>query len=384
MQFPSPLLAIALISPAVAGDAKSPVATSPGGWEFSLSAGPSVRNVGQIKINSGYRSGGFLLPSFVGDNSLVTPPVGDPGVYGDRTYDDGYVFRDASTEGVDGSTWYWGYNSASQVQGDELVFHATGFQSIRADATRAPAGGPSTSDSLIGAAPHIQFDARSPHFLGPFRLGFTAAMDFTKVGQSLAFSNFAATQTRDDFRLDYEDRYDLDGVIPPQAPYAGGFDGPGPLIGNLPVIRTVTPVLLGTDTAVVSNQVWSSIDIDALSFTFGPTLGLERGAFDFAVSGGLIVNLYDWSARQSETLSVTSAAGTAGVARWAESSSGAAVRPGLYLQGESGYAFTENFGLGAYLRLDAAPEFRAQAGPTVFKIDPYGLSVGLQFRYQLP
>ena len=90
-------------------------------------------------------------------------------------------------------------------------------------------------------APHLQFDARSPHHLGPFRIGFSAGLDFMKADQSLAFSNFSATQTRDDYRLDYEDRYDLQGVIPPQAPYAGTIGGAGPLIDNIPVIRTITP-----------------------------------------------------------------------------------------------------------------------------------------------
>ena len=87
------LFPIALLGrvPAFAGDAKSPVSSSGGDWEFSLSAGPAVRTLGQLKINSGYRSGGFALPSLVGSDSLTIPPVGDTTGYADREYDDGYV-----------------------------------------------------------------------------------------------------------------------------------------------------------------------------------------------------------------------------------------------------------------------------------------------------
>ncbi len=158
-------------------------------------------------------------------------------------------------------------------------------------------------------APHLQFDARSPYHLGPFRIGFSAGLDFTKADQSLAFSNFSATQTREDFRLDYGDRYDLDGVIPPMAPCAGSLGGPGPLISNIPIIRTSTPVLISTDTGSFGNQVSSSIEIE--------------------------------------------------------------------------YAVTRDIGIGGFLRLDAAGEFRARAGPTVSKIDPYGVTAGVQIRFAL-
>lgn len=369
------------VAPAFAGDAKSPAASG-GDWEFSLSVGPAVRTLGQVKINSGYRSGGFLLPSLVGPNSLTVPPVGDTGGYADREYNHGYVRQDAGTS-FDGATWNWGYDSALQVQGGQLVYQATGFQSIRSDTSGAPNAGPASKDTLDGVAPHLQFDARSPYRIGPFRIGLTAGFDFIKTDQSLAFSNFSAAQTLDNYRLDYEDRYDLDGVIPPLAPYAGSLIGPGPLIGNTPVIRTITPVLISTDTGTFRNQVSSSIEIDAFSFTLGPTFSFREGPFEFAVSGGVIVNLYDWSARQSESLDSTTAAGDSRVATWNESQSGTKVRPGLFAQAELDYAVNEEVGLGGFIRLDAAGEFRAQAGPTVYEIAPYGVTAGFLVRLMI-
>ncbi|MCW1886914.1 hypothetical protein OKA04_19395 [Luteolibacter flavescens] len=381
MRIQIPLLLLGCV-PVLAGDSKNPAPTSGGDWEFSLSAGPAVRTLGQVKINSGYRSGGFTLPSLVGSDSLTVPPIGDTTGYADREYNDGYVRQDAGT-GTDGTTWHWGYDSASQVQGEQLVFQATGFQSIRGDLSNAPNSGPASKDTLDGIAPHIQFDVRSPHYIGPFRVGFSAGMDFIKTDQSLAFSNFSATQTREDYRLDYVDRYDLQGVIPPQAPYAGSYAGPGPLIDNIPAIRNITPVLIFTDTATFANQVHSSINIDAFSFTMGPTFSLRKGPLEFAFSGGVIVNVYDWSARQSETLDGTSSTGVTRIAQWQEHDSGVKVRPGFYAQTDVTYALNEQLGFGGFLRLDAASEFRAQAGPTIYKIDPYGVTAGLQLRWML-
>jgi len=58
------------------------------------------------------------LPAFA--QSDPGPPTGG-GI--NRSYDDGYVFVD-STGDPFGYTSYWGYQNASQIQGDFLVFHS--------------------------------------------------------------------------------------------------------------------------------------------------------------------------------------------------------------------------------------------------------------------
>lgn len=369
--------------PALAGEPKPATASTGGDWEFSISVGPAYRNIGQVDIHGGYRSGGFALPSFVGSESLTTPSIGDANTVSDRQYNDGFVRQDAGTAS-DGSTWNWGYDNPGQVQGNQLVYQATGFRSIRGDVVNAPATGPSRNRDLEGISPHLQFDARSPQRLGLFRVGFSAALDFVKTDRSLHFSNFSARQTRDDYRLDYEDRYDLDGVIPPLAPYQGSFGGPGPVINNLPSSRGIVPVLIGSETADFSNAVFSSIDLNALNLAFGPTLSLEHGRFDFALSAGLTLNIYDWETRQDEALQVTTAAGTTEIADWSDRDHGVKLRPGAYLQGQLGYQFTERFGASAFARIDAAKSFHVGAGPTTYEIDPYGVTAGLMLRFTLP
>jgi hypothetical protein len=379
-----PGLLVIAAEPSSAGDAKSAVASASGSdWQFSISAGPAWRQVGEVRVSGGYRSGGLTLPSLVGGNSLVTPPIGDPATYADRTYDDGYVYQDAGTPN-DGYTWNWGYNQASQIQGDQLVFSATGSQSVYSESRSAPGAGTSGSRDLEGLAPHLQIDAVSPHRLGPFRVGFSAGLDFTSVERNLAFSGFSLTQLRQDYRLDYIDYYDLDGVVPPQAPYQGSFGGPGPSIGNRPSSGTMTPVLLGSESAFFSNGVISSLDLNALAITLGPSLTLSEGRFDFAVSGGVSLNVYDWEARQNERLEVTTAAGTTTYASWADQDHGVKFRPGVYVQGEAGFRITEVLGVTGFARLDAAKEFSVGAGPTLYEVDPCGATVGMMFRYTLP
>jgi hypothetical protein len=370
--------------PSLAGDAKSAPALSAGnGWQFSISAGPAWRQIGDVRVSGGYRSGGLALPSLVGGNSLVTPPIGDPDSYADRTYNDGYVNQDAGTPN-DGYTWNWGYDQASQIQGNQLAFSATGSQSVYSESRSALGTGTSGSRDLEGMAPHLQIDAVSPHRLGPFRVGFSAGLDFTSADRNLAFSGFSLNQMREDYRLDYVDYYDLDGVVPPQAPYQGSFDGPGPSIGNRPSSSTVTPVLLGSESALFSNAVISSFELNALNITLGPSLTLSEGRFDFAVSGGVSLNVYDWEARQNERLEVTTAGGTATYASWADQDQGVKFRPGIYLQGEAGFRINEVLGVTGFARLDAAKEFSVGAGPTRYEVDPYGTTMGMMLRFTLP
>lgn len=376
-------LFLALLTfPAFAGSAKEPLLAS-GDWEWSVSVGPSYRNVGSIKANLGYRSHSVPLPTFVGTDSLTVPAIGTESTYADRFYNDGYVRQDPGTS-IDGSTWFWGYDNAAQIQGGQLVYSATGAQSIRRETTPTSSLGSSYRNTLQGFAPHIQIDGRSRQEIAGFRIGISAAFDFTRMDQSYAFSNYSVSQFRDDYRLDYVDRYDLNGVIPPLAPYSGSFGGPGPLIGNLPTQRQVSSVLLGTDTAIISNHVRSTIDIDVSSLTLGPTLSRSFGPVDTSFQAGMILNVFHWRGRQSETLVATNAAGATTVASWYEGRSGTKLRPGCFIQAEASYRMNQDWSLATWLRLDTAREFRATTGPSVFRVDPSGFTTGLMVRYELP
>ncbi|WP_193210709.1 hypothetical protein [Luteolibacter marinus] len=379
---PTLILSCLLTLPAAAGDLMVPDAME-GGWRWSLSAGPSFRSVGSLKINAGYRSSLYDIPSLVGIDTTDIPAIGTIGDYAEREYNDGYVRQDGGTA-IDGSTWYWGYDNGGQVQGDRLAFSATGFRSVRSDMGSSRGLGAASRDHLQGIAPHIQLDGVSPHEVGGFQLGFSLGFDFTKVDQTLAFSSLAQTQSRDDYRLDYTDYFDLDGVIPPLAPYGGTVGGPGPLIGNLPSDRVVTETLIGSESAIVSNLANASIDINVVTVTLAPSLSRTFGPLDYSMQAGLILNVYQWDARQNERLTAATSAGKAVLGSWSESNSGTKFRPGLFAQADAAYRIAGDLSLAAYLRFDVASEFRAQAGPTVYKFDPTGMATGFMVRYDFP
>ncbi|MBK1825672.1 hypothetical protein [Haloferula rosea] len=371
--------------PLSAGTSKSPIDSgrNSGDWQWSISMAAGIRKVGELKINSSYRSKSLIPPSFVGGNSLTVPPVGDLGSNSDREYNDGYVRQDAST-GFDGLTQYWGYQNSGQVQGDQLAYQATGYQSIYNQSFNIPRHGPASRDTLQAVSPHIQADLATPWKIGGLRVGWSVGFDFASVDQGIGFSNWSGRQTRDDYRLDYEDRYDLGGVIPPLPPYAGSDQGAGALIPNRPGSRSITPVLLFTDVATFSNRVFANIDVDVYSFTFGPSLTQSWGGIDLSVQAGIICNVYNWQGQQAERLSVTTRRGTSTYAAWVDENSGVKFRPGVYAQGDITYDVGERFRIGAYFRLDTASEFRGQAGPTIFKLDPSGFNSGFQIRYTMP
>lgn len=377
------LVAFALLLPcaAFAGDAKAPIpAAKKDGWQWSLSGGPAWHYMGRLTYTGRSRSQSLALPSYVGENSLTVPPVGDESAIDERYYNDGYVRMDPGTP-VDGSTWFWGYENASQVQGQDLVYHATGYQSIRNDdiATRP---GARTDEDLGQFGFEIRADVLTPWRLGPFRVGGMIGLGMVSSNQSLAFGNHSTTQTRDDYRLDYTDRYSLgEEVVPPAAPYYGTHTGPGPLMPNIPASRTITPVLLYTDTAVFTNKVRADFRDDSMALTLGPSLNYHQGLWDFVASGGLILEVHHYSTRQYEQLNVSSAQYSGVQARWAEGSSGTKFRPGLFLQAGVRYDVGNDWHIGGYARGEIADDFSVAAGPSLFEFDPVGFTLGFELGY---
>ena len=297
----------------------------------------------------------------------------------ERFYNDGYVRQDAGTA-IDGSTWFWGYDNAAQVQGSNLVYQATGFQSIRRD-TIGTASGARTRDSMRDTGIELRADVLTPWKLGPFRIGGMIGLGIVSADQSIRFSNHNTGQFRDDYRLDYVDSYDLGEVVPPQAPYAGTIGGPGPLIQNVPSSRSLTPVLLFTDAAAYTNQVRADFRDDFIGLTIGPSLVYQQGPWTFVASGGVILEFHHYTTRQYETLNVAGAAGTTGFAQWAEGDSGTKFRPGLFLQAAARYDVGNNWHLGAYVRGEIADEFRVNAGPSMFRFEPLGFTLGCELGY---
>jgi hypothetical protein len=163
----------------------------------------------------------------------------------DHFYDDGFnrvdVNGSAST-----NTFFWGYQGAAQVPGNDTVVMNSSS---------------ATTSSIKDVGDDPQWGAEFSYIRqlgdnGVYRWGLEAAvgwadLEFRKNGTT------AVNVTRT------SDAYALNGIVPPPAPYAGTFGGPGPQIGTSPT-RTISTIPNG---AVTSGQY--SLEAQAYTLRLG-------------------------------------------------------------------------------------------------------------------
>ena len=89
-------------------------------FKFSIEIGNAYRTFGDVTFKTGSYSKPSDLPQLV-PPSGVAAPYGPATGFADRTYGDGFVFRDINTQDpasfLPGTTAFWGYQNNSQVQG---------------------------------------------------------------------------------------------------------------------------------------------------------------------------------------------------------------------------------------------------------------------------
>lgn len=367
-------LAMLPAAPAIAGGAKQSVPANTGDWQWSLSGGPSWHYMGNLRFSGRSRSQSLELPSFVGSSSLTLPPIGDASAVDERFYNDGYVRQDAGTAN-DGSTWFWGYENAGQVTNGNLAYQATGFESIRNDAIQT-ASGRRSDDSMTSAGVSLRADVTTPWTWGPFQVGGMIGLGVASDSQSYRFGNHSTIQTREDYRRDYVDTYHLEGILPPSAPYAGGIAGPGPLIGNIPGARSMTPVLVFTETAVFANNVRAEFENDVIGLSAGASLAYQQSPWTLILAGGLALEFHHYTASQQETLNVSTANSSARFTSWNDKNSGVKLRPGLFIEAAARYELDDGYFLDGFFRGEVADRFRVSAGRSDFEFKPVGFSFG--------
>jgi len=374
------LLLFTLTGQAMAGERISLAPDlSPRGWSVSsVSAGLSWRSIGKLSYRGRSRSQDFFLPSQIGGDSLTLPAIGEASLFGDRTYNNGFVNEDGSTATA-GDTWFWGYDSAGQVNGDTLGFNATGSRSAYSD-TRNFTGNFSDDDRLRGISPQIDLVLTPPGtFGGPFD-GLLVSFWHFSDDSSNAYSNFSANQNRDDFRLDFTDTYDVAPIQPIiGAPYAGSFSGPGPLLSNLPLDRERLDTLVGGATADFSNSIATSIDLDGYSMAFGPTMsGQIVDNWSWQASAGFTLNVFQWSARETESLNVSlNGAPETVFQQWRDQNSGTDFRLGLYFKGDLIRDLPRDWFVKASLQAEMAESIEMEVGGSQYEFRPRGYAFGL-------
>ncbi len=141
----SPLLLLVLTLNINAGepvkpvDAKTPkqavnIPQEEPGWR--LDAGAQWRQLGSVNWQTGSLAAHSSLPWLAGRGVRSGSSAANPSGIGDHTYDDGFVNQDAGTPFF-GDTAYYGYNSDSQVQGNNLVYHSANGGGSTASSARA-------------------------------------------------------------------------------------------------------------------------------------------------------------------------------------------------------------------------------------------------------
>lgn len=198
--------------------------------------------------------------------TLDTPAANLPPLY-----NDGYVLADING-GADGKTWNWGYQNAAQIVGDNLNLHYT---------TGSPLNG--TAQSLDGDL-QAGFEVVYGRVLGFFNLSRTRKAAWgVEGGFSSLDINLDADSSAEGSITRHTDLYSLGGVVPPQAPYAGTFAGPGPAISLNPFASSAA--------SLPASSAWGSkIDSLLLGFKVGPFLELPLSRrFAVELNAGIAV-----------------------------------------------------------------------------------------------
>ncbi len=280
-------------------------------------------------------------------NSPSAGPATGGGV--NRTYTDGYVNVDSSGN-AGGQTWNWGYQNPSQAKGN-MAFVVS-----------------STANGTLNRNddPHAGFDLAFGRNLGTVlggKWGLQAAFDFNTI--SIHDNQpFAGTGTL------VSDAFQLGAVIPPQAPYSGSFNGPGPLLGDSPTRTTASTSVMITGQRTLEAQIYVLRAGPYYEYFFGNRWSGRLG-------GGLALAVADTKYSFNETI----AFGNVLAVNNAGSGSGAEFQAGGYLEGKLLYAVTPRTSLFAGVEYECLGTFSRTAGSEQAQLE-MGSAVNVLFGVQ--
>ncbi len=332
----------------------APTVVDSGRWQFT--AGVQWRQIGSLSIRNGFtRASNYLsLPerSFYEEDE-------------EGYYTDGYVLADSANNG---QTWNWGYDNASQLNGDQLSFHG---QTTRFDETvEVQRFNTDWNDELSGTGLFAEIE--SPVLFHKRAVSLTAVAGYSFVQDSASHTAraFKTYHAINEVTERYTDTYDVSNLaVPPSAPYAGTFEGPGPLL-NTKFVRTPD----GSERYHLEEEYISTLrqdfDLKLHTFSLGPRVSLALGRVQAQLGLGFAANVADWELSTEEVLKLD----TRSIRTWKDKSSGTSILPGAY--GELGlrWEFIRNWSLNAAARYDYGQSLSEPAGETDIDLDLKGFT----------
>lgn len=361
-----------LVGRAAAEDGKGPL------WRFGLGAGS--RSVGGIQFETGsYSRLEDLMPFFA--QATTSFPFGPATGFSDRTYKDGFVFRDINTEDpnsfLPGTTAYFGYERDDQIRNGSLFFNGVGSTGSFSQGGRHRTGDVwgTTTDDL--ATPVIKVEVLLP--LTPaVRAGLQLSYMHVEADAARTSNTFNGFFRSSSGQVSVTDEYDLQGVVLPLAPYQGQYNppGPAPLIDNIPTRRLLSEQVTGVENIIFFNRVRESLDIEMHTISLGATLEFQWKWFSLSMNGGLGMNIIDWSADFREDLMAAENGKASRFRSWKSHASDTDILAGFYLGGEVGLQIAKHCRLAAFARYDWTESLRGTVGPSNFSVDLDGQTVG--------
>lgn len=300
------------------------------GYRMGLNFGLSFKGLG------GFTPAGHFVPGN-GFQSINPGPAGGHGF--NRTYEDGYNWRDNNNNDHFGQllTWFWGYDSADQVQNASIVMHASS----------SPASAESQADA---DGPHPGFELfyqrelhRGEHWRGGLEVAFGYTALDVKDSRPLAAN---VNRLSDAFALPLNDGVPIT-PLPPQL-QRGTFEGPGALLSDDPQ-RSISLVADGA--SIVGGRNFSA---NLYGFRFGPYLELPLGKrVALSLSGGLALAYVESDFTFNETVAI------AGVGAQSHSGAGSdsSWLPGGYVAGSASVALSDRWAAFAGAQFQALGQY---------------------------
>lgn len=374
-----------------------------GEWRFGL--GPVYRGGMDLEVggSSYVQTMGLhaATPSHQTSASGPAKEIYPPHPYRSRTFDDGYVLPDPGTFSGDGMTWYWGYDSPDQYDPEA---HTLAFTHAEPYGTTTRTESRTTMDVLRDLPVEAEDD------LDGWGLQVEAAYGLTERGRcrwsveagllglwgmdgGVSAAPYAEQVTRresvetsqsgETYTYSYDlpvDPFTGEHVVPPDAPYEGTEDGPGPLIPFEPSSwESAGGAGTGSSsTRTSSYMAWNEVDLDVSSELYalwlGPradcalgerltcfvrpmvscnALSVDVDRTETWITDTVVLDTWDDHACETEWL-------------W-----GAGLHAGIDLR------FAETWAMGVFGGYDWVEEARVDVGPNTVELDPSGYSVGL-------